>query len=284
MLAFPSNAYDALAAAAQSLANVYATAARSVHCGASCSWTAFESAADCARRPLRDDAGRVHQPSPDRLLHCNPEIELIRTDSRGAGRQLPGVARVGRRPGGERQAGERGHARDGARRARERDVVACARVDVADAPSRRGQSREVAPGLDERHEKRDLASLEHAHRAEDVLLEVELARAGRRAHVVPADVVGTRDAAGLRLKADERDFVQPEPSGGHRAAAGAARLGPRRRSRQQRRRQSERGHCQRRTPATECRRMARHSRWRVPRLPRRPVPRRWSCAEPTARA
>jgi len=83
------------------------------------------------------------------------------------------------------------------RLARDDEVVPRAGVDVAEAAAEVSPvSRRLPLRLHERDEERELPPAQHAHRAEDVFLEVELGVPRGAPHVVPAGFVRAGRAAG----------------------------------------------------------------------------------------
>src|SRR4029077_16318111 len=143
----------------------------------------------------------------------------------------------------------------------EKEVVARARVDVSDAAAEVSAVDPRLPlRLDERYEERELPAPDDTDRAEEILFEVELRGARRRRDVSAPDIVGPEVGARPHRRADERVFVQLEAPRSHHATARAARLRPR-----ARRDRADGGQRQQRSCVTECRTLASHGRWRVPR-------------------
>src|SRR5262249_42758946 len=114
-------------------------------------------------------------------------------------------------------------------------------VDVADAASRLGAGRaRRAMRLDERHEHRDLSVAKHSRRAEDVLLEIDLARAGRVRRIVPSTIERAERHRAAGNRADEEVLVERETAGRQRTRARATRLRARDGGHEARRRDDER--------------------------------------------
>src|SRR3954465_1787808 len=132
------------------------------------------------RRARRNDASGVQQPGSECLLEGEASIELEGASSSSIRRERSQIGRVWRFAAGEGDASQKGDTRHEPGGAGEREIAANVEIDVTEPAAKFGETLSRATRFCERHQNRDLPALEHTNGAKQVLLEIELGRAGRR--------------------------------------------------------------------------------------------------------